>query len=1147
MKLALRKSFTDRTSTVYIVPDTASVQSALSMLWMEAGKLDAPFFIKVNGAIWLRERWSEELPPGAFLEVFAAPGAGADLAVVSLVLTVASLAFTALLIANMPEAPNALTDNNLPDSENVFSFSGQKNITKLNQTVETTYGRNKWFPPYFTLPRIYFVENRAYIDMWFSLGKGQLEVEEVRVGDTLIGGIANSLWSYRSSGVPNETFDCVYIGDKTNTELSAPDEDNFETVTMIVTPVGALSTELQCNFIFNSGLARTVDCRVKYRAVDDLGRAQTPWSSWVTQSFTANTATPQRYSRNISGLTAARYEVAVERVTASGSERVTLISTYGLGFSGQSTPVQLLRVLLQGSNAIDESSASDVSVVTQRLLPKITNGTWNPSPSPTRNPVWAIIDILRDCGIAVGTLDLPYWETLAEQVTQTFDYVHTNKTTAWQALQDVCSTFRGQMFVIGSDFRVAIDTPEATPVAFFGPDNATDLTWNIAFPQEAENDAVEAVYVDPVTGLQSSVQFTPPGSSGANPRSVTLAGVTDRDQAWRTAAYKWLSGDILRDTVSFTAGMDGMIPMYGDLITVAWPFPAWAQAGLVHYQDTNGDLVVSEELDADGGPNWVSLRNAQGAMHGPVACTLGSAPNRIVLGTALPVGLFDFEDFTREATLFTFGKSTTMEKVFRVTSATPDGESVKIEAVAYDTSVFTYDVLKAPANDRVPVADPGISWSQVSIASSTFYRIVWPAVRGATTYVVKYAYLPDVADNNAYVLDPSTFPLWAEAPVAEAFGTTAYLPVVADSRIIAMIVSDNFDIAYWRGMSSGEPLVLTLGTGNVANSIRGTAGPISFDAEDVEMVYKIDPAIGGNCTLRYYVTDGTTLEYIEVPVSDTGYAIISAEVLRRTGFAGKYGWVRVIQVYQNGAMEISSALTVNPITIGAGMDNYVVETLRLKILACKIKESVMNLYKTPYLKSRVNIQLIADATGEFCSEWESTATVLGVVKPTIKQISQSRDTYIEVYNYATYDISTIVVSKHGEIDEATVTFVVPPEDEDWPLDVDENNVAILLENDIELLPTNPTQSFYLACISIPGGPDRWCLELSGSQYRNPEGSRLPSPQDIANLQAAKKIVVLKQPIPLTRNDDLNFTTSIRARLRDYYGGTTDWTSPLVIP
>ena len=1114
MKLALRKSFTDRTSTVYIVPDTASVQSALSMLWMEAGKLDAPFFIKVNGAIWLRERWNEDLPQGAFLEVFAAPGAGADLAVVSLVLTVASLAYSAYLIANMPEAPNASTDNNLPDSENVFSFSGQKNITKLNQTVETTYGRNKWFPSYFTLPRIYFVENRAYIDMWFSLGRGSLAVDEVRVGDTLVSDIANSLWSFRSSGVPNEAFDCVYIGDKTNTELSAPDEDNFETVTMIVTPVGALSTELQFNFIFNSGLARTVDCRVKYRAVDDLGRAQTPWSSWVTQSFTANTATPQRYSRNIVGLTAARYEVAVERVTTSGSERVTLISAYGLGFSGQSTPVQLLRVLLQGSNAIDESSASDVSVVTQRSCLTFEDGTWDLR--PTRNPVWAILSILGSCGIAINDLDTKYWEGLGAQVTQTFDHVYTNKTTVWQALQDACSTFRGQMFVIGSDFRVAIDTPEATPVGFFGPDNATDLTWNIAFPQDTENDAVEAVYVDPVTGLQSSVQFTPPGSSGVNPRSVTLAGVTDRDQAWRTAAYKYLSGDILRDTVSFTAGMDGMIPMYGDLITVAWPFPAWAQAGLVHYQDTNGDLVVSEELAADGGPNWVSLRNAQGAMHGPVACTLGSAPNRIVLGTALPVGLFDFEDFTREATLFTFGKSTTMERTFRVTSATPDGESVKIEAVAYDTSVFTYDVLKAPANDLIPVADPGISWSQVSIASSTFYRIVWPAVRGATTYVVKYTYLPDIADNNAYVMDPSTFPLWVEAPFAEAFGTTAYLPVTTGRRIIVRITANTGEVAYWRGMSSGEPLVLTLGTGNVANAIRGTTGAVTFNASDIEMVYKVDPAIGGNCTVRYYVNDGVTISHIEVPVSDTGYAVISAEVLRRTGFAGKYGIVRVIYVHQGDTPEIVVPLTVNPIAIGVGMDNYVEVSGYMDTFWPIIHPGYTTWSGYAFIR-KWPVSLIADTTGEYQTEWNLEDKNQITKFKTV--MTDTRSTHISLWRRAICYVDGVNTET-----ATTVTF-------DIPIGSPTFWRCVLIDGSgNQILRDDPTIGLFYATRQFT--PNRMLIQGDGGEL-----GQLPlTASEIARIKTATLIVAV---------DTLGtgaIYVNVKARLLDYYGGNTDWTA-----
>lgn len=1117
MKLALRKNFTDRTSTVYVVPDTTSVHSALSILWMEAGKLDAPFFVKVNGKIWLRAKWSEELPPEAFVEVFAAPGAGVDLAVVSLVLTIASLAYTAYLIANMPEAPNALTDRNLPDSENVFSFSGQKNITKLNQTVETTFGTNKWFPPYFTLPRIYFVENRAYIAMWFSLGNGLLEVDEVRCGDTLLSDIANSEWSIRTAGVPNEAHDCVYIGDKTNTELSAPDETNFETVTMIVTPSGALSSELQINLVFNAGLSRTVDIRWKYRVVDDLGRAQTPWAAWKTESFTASTTTPQRYTRNITGLTPARYEVAVERVTTSGSERVTLISAYGLGYSGKGTPVNLLRVLLQGSNAIDESSASDISVVTTRLLPKINNGVWNPSPSRTRNPVWAIIEILRDCGITVGSLDLPYWESLAERVTENFDFVYTNKTTAWQALQDICACFRGQMFVVGSDFRVAVDTPEQTPVAFFGPDNATDLTWSVAFTQDTEEDAVEAVFVDPVTGLQSSVQFTPPGSSGVNPRSVTLAGVTDRTTAWRIAAYKYLSSTLLRDTVSFTAGMDGMIPMYGDLITVAWPFPAWAQAGLV-YSQSGTTLTVSEELDADGGPNWVSLRNALGEMWGPVACTVGAQPNQIVLESALPVGMFDFEDFTREATLFTFGKSTTMEKVFRVTSLTPDSESVKIDAVAYDTAVFTYDVLQAPVNDRIPVADPGISWSQVSIASTSFFRIVWPSVQGATGYTVKYIVYLDSAASDAYILDPASFPAWNLAPEVEAFGTTAYIPSGdnVNDRLVVQITASTGQVAYWRGMEAGEPLVLTLGSGFVAGAVRGTNGAFTFDAEDIEMVYKVDPAIGGNCTLAMVLayTDAPN-QYLVVPVSDTGYAVISAEVLRRTGFAGKWAWMRGIHVFQNGVVKIAADLTINHISVGVGMDNYVEVSGYTDTFWPIIHPSYTTWDGFAFIR-RWPVSAIVDASGDYQTEFNLEDKNQITVFKTIN--SDVRSTHISAWRRA--------ISYVDSVNSETATTVVF----DIPIGSPTFYRCVLIDgNGNQILRDNPTMGLFYATRQF--SPNRMTIQGDGEFGLAPLSS-----SEIARVKTAKTIVAVDT------YGTGSIYVNVKARLLDYYGGNTDWTA-----
>lgn len=1001
MKIALRKSFTDNASTVYIVPDERNVTSALPTLWREVGKIDSPFFVKVNGKIVLRADWGNPIPPESFVEVYSAPGVTA-LAVVSIVLTVVSLAVTAFLIATLPETPTANTTTS-GDADNVFSFSGQSNLTKLNQCVETSFGTNKWFPPYLTLPRIYFVNNKAYIDILFSLGTGKLQVDDVRCGDTLIGDIANSSYTYFDKGTVLTGYDCVYIGDKTNVELSQPDSENFEIIRTIVTPVNALSKVIQLNFECPSGLSGTVGVEWRYRKISNSGDGISAWSPWRSRSFTASSSTAQRFTLTYDTLESARYEVAVQRSTNTPTTSIRLLSAYGLGNSGQQTSVQSLRVSLEGSNSIDQSSASDISVITTRhLRTSFASSTL----SPSRNSVWAIVNLLIEAGIPIADLDSAYWTELAASVNNNFDFVYVNKTTVWQALQDICGTFRGQMFVIGSDFRVAIDTPDAIPSAFFGPDNATDLTWNVLFQQEDANDCVVVTYVDPKTGLQTEVQFTPPGSLGVNPQNVTVPGVTDRTAAWRIAAYKWMCQNLLRDTVSFTVGLDGLIPMYGDVVAVAWPFPAWAVAGLVNYQDTNGELVLTEALPTPEGASWLSLRTLTGEMYGPIGCSIGSAPNRVVLDTPLPAGMFDFEDFTRESVMFTFGTSTTMEKPFRITSLAYDGNTVKVDAVAYDTAVFTYDTITAPDNDKTPVSAPGLSWTIAKSVSSGYYRVTWPSVEGATSYSVKYVYL-DTTDPNwlLFAGAPNLYPNWATASDANCFGTNAYVPTTTGVvPLMVRIIANTGAVSYWRGMTDGTPLVASMPPSYVANVVQGSSGSFNYtaDKENVEMIVKVDPAIGGDCEVKYTASVGNKPKSLTIPVNDLGYAVITSELIRKynTAFPGN----RKIEVLQNGVVKISGTLNVTAQTVAAGLDHYVSVASDMKIIPLDLPTS---LFSSKYMYRRITVQLNSVLKNRNLITFKIARTFEGYNRVVIYNAGTSDSSSVDLPAFATYRMTNM--------------------------------------------------------------------------------------------------------------------------------------------
>lgn len=221
------------------------------------------------------------------------------------------------------------------------------------------------------------------------------------------------------------------------------------------------------------------------------------------------------------------------------------------------------------------------------------HGTWDGSfkQAWSNNPAWVLYDLItnqrygldqRELGIDVDKWSLYEAGQYCDQLVPDgkggteprylCDVVIQSQIEAYTLVRDICSIFRGMSFWNGESLSIVIDRPRDASYIFtndnvvggsfsytFASEKSMYTTCNVTFDDELNmyQQDVEAVF-----DLDASIRF------GHNPTSITAIGCTRRSEANRRG--RWILKTNLRSTtVSFATGLEGMIPMVGDVIAVA--------------------------------------------------------------------------------------------------------------------------------------------------------------------------------------------------------------------------------------------------------------------------------------------------------------------------------------------------------------------------------------------------------------------------------------------------------------------------------------------------------------------------------------------------------------------------------------------------
>ncbi|HEE9981687.1 TPA: kinase [Citrobacter freundii] len=344
-------------------------------------------------------------------------------------------------------------------------------------------------------------------------------------------------------------------------------------------PDGETTTAIENNFIFPNGhiqykkngdpKSHTVRVLVQYRNVASSGA----WSQ-VVYNFTNKTADGHGYTRRISGLAAAQYEVRVRRTTKIGGAR-TVNNLYWQAMRsrlskrpGSYAGVTTLAMTVRTGNRLAAQSDRRVNVIPTRLY----NG------HASRSISGALYHVLESLGFrteqidraAIDALEQAWWTPRGE----TFDWATSDSKSALEVLKII--TGAGMGYFLLSDGLVSAGREGVKNwTGMITPQETTEeLQTAFKAPSQDDYDGVDVTYINGTTWAEETVQCRQPGNpTPVKVEDYRLEGVVDQDRAYRIGMRRLRGYQLQRLQHTTSTEMDALCYQFMDRIILTDDIP----------------------------------------------------------------------------------------------------------------------------------------------------------------------------------------------------------------------------------------------------------------------------------------------------------------------------------------------------------------------------------------------------------------------------------------------------------------------------------------------------------------------------------------------------------------------------------------------
>jgi hypothetical protein len=499
-----------------------------------------------------------------------------------------------------PSVPSA--QNGIAPSP-TYSLQSQGNFARLLQPVPVIYGRHLVYPDLGATPYTEYVDNEQYLHQLLVIGQGEYDVETIRIEDTPIQAFSEVQVQVISPGGQNNLFnhDVVTAPEVAGQELLAindPENTRVELVgPFIANPPETTINSIGIDILLPRGLfyandsggqdSKTVSWQVEARKINDLGQSVSTWQTLGSESITA--ASPDAIRRSYSyPVSSGRYEIKVvrsdikdKRARAGHELRWGELRGY---LTNPSLPdgITYLAVKMRATDNLSMRSSRMINCIVTRRLPVWSpNAGWS-NPTATRSIAWAFADSIKanyGANLTESRIDLQSlyqldqtWSSRGDH----FDAVFDQKITVWDALTRIARCGRAVPYMQSGVVRLVRDEEKSLPVVQFTTENIIQGSFKLQYvmPGEETADAVTVEFFNPTTWKPDEVTVSLPGSTETNPATVNLFGCTNQLQAEREGKYIAAANRYRRRLINFQTEMEGLIPTFGDLISISHDMPA---------------------------------------------------------------------------------------------------------------------------------------------------------------------------------------------------------------------------------------------------------------------------------------------------------------------------------------------------------------------------------------------------------------------------------------------------------------------------------------------------------------------------------------------------------------------------------------------
>lgn len=681
-----------RLQSVAVVPDEgASLAEVLRQGGMALS--GGPVAARVDGERVARDEWARRLVlPGQIVEARAVVQGGGDsdpfeiitaitvltlslhLGPVGLSLGKAALVAGAKVIGGL--VVNALFPVELPDAgepgRSVFSLHGGSNQARPYEPAMLALGTHRVFPDLAAQEYTQFIGDDQYLFQLFDFGVGDLDISEIKIGDTLLSAYAEVDDEIR---LPGQAVTLLAGDVQTSAGGLLPHPGATAATNAYGDWVSRTSEEkakrLELDFVGvffgrkknGEGELRDVVIQIERREYGTDPNWLTPTRTTETLSNSATDAVRKTVGVDLTDHTK-KWDVRMRRKAALDSRgRIdkrttdqgvtwTALRTFQAN-TADATGRTRLELKIKASGQL-QGRIERLSALVKQKVPTWSGSAWSSANQITSNPAdifrWFVKGVRAD-GRLVAGLGLPdtridetsirAWRVWCAAEGLKCDTVLTGSQSIADVLNMICRCGRASASWASGKLGVVFDQAGLAPTAMITPGNIIAGTMEVNYADGRLADEIVVRYIDPDFDWQpAELRRLKAGvTAPSRTATVTLQGIVSREQAKEETNLIAARQKYHRRRITWEMGPEGLTIGRGDVVQATSDLLSGGTTGRLRPGGTAASPALNQDVNIDAEVNYMTFRLLDGTLHTSVVTHPdggAGATSRPVLQTPLP-------------------------------------------------------------------------------------------------------------------------------------------------------------------------------------------------------------------------------------------------------------------------------------------------------------------------------------------------------------------------------------------------------------------------------------------------------------------------------------------------------------------------------